>query len=447
MVFRHFRIVCIARILLLAATIALLFYLGSRVSYLVAASVGAVAVYQIWGLIHYVERTNRDLTRFLQAIRYEDFSQTFGPTGLGRSFQGLKEAFTEVLNAFKSTRSDREAQARYLQTVVQHVGVGVITFEPDGEINVINGSARRLLRAYQLRNIKQLESFSKPLADTLLNVRTGERALVKVVDNGRLLQLSVFATELCIRDKSFTLVTIQDIQTELEEKEMEAWQDLIRVLTHEIMNSVTPISSLASTIRGLIQPAEPNEHHIDSETIRDVRRGIQTIEKRSQGLLHFVEAYRKLTRIPKPDFQVFLITELFGRVEQLVGSQIGGKAIDFRAEASPVSLELTADPDLVEQVLLNLLRNAVEAVERSEEPRIQVSAKMDGRGRPTIQVKDNGPGIEEEVQQRIFIPFFTTKQEGSGIGLSLCREIMRSHGGTINVDSTPGQGAEFSLRF
>ncbi len=270
---------------------------------------------------------------------------------------------------------------------------------------------------------------------------------MKVVDNGRLLQLAVFATELYIRDKSFTLVTIQDIQTELEEKEMEAWQDLIRVLTHEIMNSVTPISSLASTIRGLIQPAESSEHRIDSETIHDVYSGIQTIEKRSQGLLHFVEAYRKLTRIPKPDFQVFLITELFGRVEQLVGSQIGGKAIDFRAEASPVSLELTADPDLVEQVLLNLLRNAVEAVERSEEPRIQVSAKMDGRGRPTIQVKDNGPGIEEEVQQRIFIPFFTTKQEGSGIGLSLCREIMRSHGGTINVDSTPGQGAEFSLRF
>lgn len=445
MLFRHFRVVCAVRVALLAATLVLMAYLVFESPYPAAAvAAGVLAVYQVVGLVRFVERTNRDLVRFLQAIRYEDFSQTFSTRGMGKSFGELKAAFTDVLEAFKRTRAEREEHARYLQTVVQHVGVGVLTFHPDGEIDIVNSAARRLLQIGPLRNVRQLESLSKPLVESLLKLHSGDRAMVKVDDGGRLLQISMSATELRMRGSTYTLVTLQDIQSELEEQEMEAWQKLIRVLTHEIMNSVTPISSLASTIRGLLAPTDGPP---SADTLADVHAGAETIERRSQGLIHFVETYRELTRIPKPDFQIFLITELFSRIEQLVRTQVAEKGIAFTAHVDPESLELTADPELVEQVLLNLVKNAIEAVEGIQQPEVTISGGTDGRGRCVVRVRDNGPGIDEDVQERIFIPFFTTKREGSGIGLSICRQIMRSHGGSISVKSTPGEGAEFGLRF
>jgi signal transduction histidine kinase len=237
---------------------------------------------------------------------------------------------------------------------------------------------------------------------------------------------------------------VQNIQSELEEQEMEAWQKLIRVLTHEIMNSITPISSLASTVRGMI-PEQGGEE--DSETLSDVHMALETIESRSQGLLHFVETYRELTRIPKPDFKIFAVSELFSHIVQLMNTDLEEKNIVLQVAIAPETLELTADPDLVEQVLINLLRNASQALTGRENARIDLTAQLDRRGRVVIRVRDNGPGILAEVQERIFIPFFTTKREGSGIGLSLSRQIMRVHRGTISVQSELNKKTVFTLRF
>ena len=447
MVYRHFRLVCILRVVLLSATVYLFFYLVFQTTYYATlVIVGAWTVYQVGALIHYVERTNRDLTRFLQAIRYEDFSQSFNlGAGLGSAYTDLKEAFNDVLDAFRKTRADKEEHFQYLHTVVQHIGIGLVCFAPSGRVELINTAALRLLRRPHVRDIRELEIFSKPLVDTLLKLRSGEKSLVKVEDDDELLQLVVYATELRMRGETFTLASVQNIQSELEEQEMEAWQKLIRVLTHEIMNSITPISSLASTVRGLVPEKESGT--FDAEVLGDVHMALETIQSRSQGLLHFVETYRELTRIPKPNFQIFAVSELFAHIRQLMKSDMEEKNIAFQTDIVPETLELTADPDLVDQVLINLLRNAMQAVAGRDLATIVLTARLDRRGRVVIQVRDNGPGILADVQERIFIPFFTTKRDGSGIGLSLSRQIMRVHRGTISVQSKLNEETVFTLRF
>lgn len=448
MVYKHFRLVSTLRIILLGVTIFLFVILILKTTlYAVSFITGLLILYQIVSLIRYVEKTNKDLNRFLDAIRYEDFSQSFSGPSLGASFDEVKIAFNEVLEKFKQTRSEKEEHYRYLQTVVQHVGIGLLAFQPNGDIDLLNTAAKRLLKVIRLKNIEQLAELSPELVTRLKKMRAGERALIKVEDDSELLQLAMYATEFRLRSQKYMLVSIQNIQSELEEKEMEAWQNLIRVLTHEIMNSVTPISSLASTANSLLGMESEGEGQVSDETIEDVRGAVQTIEKRSKGLLHFVESYRKLTRIPRPDFQMFEVPALFDRVEQLMNMHIADTNIAFKTSVEPEHLELTADAELIEQVLINLLLNAIAAVKEQPEPEIELLARIDERGRAIIQVIDNGPGIMKEVQDKIFIPFFTTKKEGSGIGLSLSRQILRLHRGTISVQSSPGSRTVFTLRF
>ena len=447
MAYKNFRLICLLRVALLCATIYLCFYLFFATEYhATVIVVGACALYQAWALIHYVERADRDLARFLQAIRHEDFSLSFTGAGLGSAYEDLKNAFNEVLDAFRKTRAEREENFQYLQTVVQHVGIGLICYTPDGRVELVNSAAQRLLRRPHLRDVRELEGISKPFAETLLKLRSGDKALVKVQDEDELLQIIVYATELRMRGESFILASIQNIQSELEEQEMEAWQKLIRVLTHEIMNSITPISSLASTVRGLLPDAE-RAAAVDSETLADVHVALQTIQSRSEGLLHFVETYRQLTRIPRPDFQIFQIAELFARVVFLMQAECDEHNVGVHTAITPQTLELTADPDLVEQVLINLMRNAVQALAGRPDARVDLTAHLDDRGHVIIRVRDNGPGILEDVQEHVFIPFFTTKRDGSGIGLALSRQIMRVHRGNIRVQSKPEEETAFILRF
>ncbi|MDH5468630.1 MAG: ATP-binding protein [Candidatus Aminicenantes bacterium] len=451
MVYKSFRVNCIIRILLLGATLCGFFYfLFKTTLYAALFIIGILIIYQIYSLINYIEKTNRDLTRFFQSIEYSDFSQTFKNNKLGSSFDALNKAFTEVMNAFRKTRSEKEEHYRYLQTVVQHVGIGLIAFQPDGEVELVNTAAKRLLKVPRLKNINSLESLSKPLVDTLFRLKPKEKALVKLENNNEPLHLSLYATEFKLRGQKYSLVSIQNIHSELEEKEIEAWQRLIRVLTHEIMNSVTPIASLASTINELIQERFESpefEKEKASESSNDIYQALHTIQKRSQGLLHFMDAYRNLTLLPKPKFHIFSVNELFTRVEKLMQSHIAEKAVSFKTHIEPQGLELIADPELMEQVLINLLLNALQAVEGQKNAKIELSGSLDERGRIIIQVIDNGPGIPQENLEKIFIPFFSTKEGGSGIGLSLSRQIMRLHKGSISVHSEPNVNTVFTLLF
>jgi signal transduction histidine kinase len=281
-------------------------------------------------------------------------------------------------------------------------------------------------------------------------VRPGEKSLVKLEVHGEFLQLVMYATEIRLHGQSQKLVSIQNIQSELDEKEMEAWQKLVRVLTHEIMNSLTPISSLASTVNGMLRPETQNgltQKELTVDAMRDVRGAVETIEKRSQGLLHFVDAYRNLARIPRPNFGIVPVADLFRRVEQLMQERFSSAQISFSKHVDPTSLELTADAELIEQVLINLVRNAMDAVMDRNDSSIALAGRIGENGRVIIEVTDNGIGIPKDVQDRIFVPFFTTKPNGSGIGLSLSRQIMRLHRGSISVNSEPGRQTAFTLRF
>jgi len=349
------------------------------------------------------------------------------------------------MGAFQKARAEKEEQALYLRTIVQHVAIGLLVFdEKDGRVDLINNAAKRLLGVTQLKNVRSLEAVSPDLVRRLLDLKPRERALVRIERPDEQLQLALQASEFKLRARKFMLVSIQDIRSELEEKEIDAWQKLIRILTHEIMNSMTPISSLAATAQDLIARSEPRS---DPESWNDIELALRTIAKRSQGLLHFVDGFRNLTRIPKPKFIFFPARDLFSRVTQLLQLPLAESGAKFESSLRPENLELLADPDLLEQVLINLLLNAADAVRGRENARVELSAYIDERGRPVIQVRDNGVGISQENLDKVFVPFFSTKEGGSGIGLSLSRQVMQLHNGTISVSSKPGVESVFTLRF
>jgi two-component system nitrogen regulation sensor histidine kinase NtrY len=427
MVYKKFRVAVILRVAVLLGLMGLFFLSLFRWKLPAAAIlIGLFIVAQVVGLFKAVDRTNRDLARFFDSVRFDDFSQTFRGRSPGRSFRELHAAMARVIDAFRAARAEKEEQALYLQTVVQHIGIGLLVFQPDGEVELINDAARRLLKVRQLKNVRDLEEGRSDLAAALLRLKPRDRSLVRVEADDQPLQLLLHAAEFKQRGRDLTLVSVQDIRSELEEREIEAWQMLIRVLTHEIMNSMTPISSLATTVQDLIGAdfgsAEP-------ESLGDIRQGLQTIQKRSEGLLRF-EA-----------------TDLFAQVGQLLQARLDECGVRFDTLSNPSRLEVLADPHLLEQVLINLILNACEALRGRADARIELVASLDERGRPIIQVRDNGPGISPENLDKVFVPFFSTKEDGSGIGLSLSRQIMRLHGGSISATSKPGRETVFTLRF
>jgi nitrogen fixation/metabolism regulation signal transduction histidine kinase len=449
MVYKRFYIHCIIRVLILSGTICLLFYMIFQTQFIAAAVfISLFAAYQIFALIRYVTKTNRDLTRLLDSIKYSDFSQSFTNSLKGSGFEELHTAFTEVIKEFQRAKIEKEEHFRFLQTIVDHVGIALIAYNPDGAVEVINNAAKKLLKVPRLGNIKDLQSTSPRLTQKLLELSPGGKDLVKMQQGDDLLQLSMYATGFVLRKQQMMLVAMQNIQSELEEKEMKSWQTLIRVLTHEIMNSITPIASLSATAFGLLKnDRECEVPESVNEVIGDVRDAVNTIEKRSKGLLDFIENYRKLTRIPKPDFKIVQVKKLFERVGNLMKDQLENQAVDFTMRVDPETLEITADQALIEQVLINICKNSAEAVDGVSNPKIEITAGTDGFGNPVVKVMDNGKGISEEVAEKIFIPFFTTKPQGSGIGLSLSRQIMRLHKGTLSVSSVPGRETTFVLRF
>ncbi len=414
--------------------------------------IGGFIGIQIFAFIHYIDRTNRILNNFLESIRYSDFTRTFQVEGEGSSFEKLKNSFNEVIKDFQEVRAEKEENFYYLQTVIQHIGIALIAFQKDGKVELINNATKKLFQIRNLSNVQALSGFSQELVEKLFSIKHGENTLIKVQEKDNLLQLVIYATEFKIHNRTITLVSIKNIQQELEEKEMESWQKLIRVLTHEIMNSITPISSLASTVTLILKELteELKEQGINAdelETLEEVGSALQTIHKRTDGLLHFVNTYRNLTKIPKPNFSIFRVRQLLGNIHNLFEEELKSKNIACRVNIEPESLELSADEHLIEQVIINLIKNAIHAVSGREGSSIGLNAYLNSRGRIVIQVVDNGPGILPNVLERVFIPFFTTKPQGSGIGLSLSRQILRLHGGTINAYSEPEKETKFTLTF
>ncbi len=451
MIYKRFRIQITLRVMALLLSSLLLAWLLLQEQYRMSSIItGFFILLQTVSLILYTERTNARLTKFFQSIRHADFSSSFSDKSMGKSFEELSNEFNQIIYEFKKNRAEKEEHFNYLLTVVQHVTIGIIVFRRDGKVDVFNNAIKKILRLNHLRNIAELSSVKADLPEVILKMKAGDKLLFKLFIEDELIQLSVSATEFRMRGEEYVLVSLQNIHPELEEKEIESWQRLIRVLTHEIMNSITPISSLAATVHEILTDPETNEIHVEKlspDDIESIATAMTTIENRSHGLLNFVEIYRNLTRIPKPNFRHFHIREMFERATELLKPKLENLNIVCDCKVFPDDLMLLADPDLIDQVVINLLLNALDAVKGQQQPMISITASVNINHRTTIEFADNGTGITPDLLDKIFMPFFTSKKEGSGIGLSLSRQIMQMHKGAISVKSKPGEGTVFTLTF
>lgn len=402
---------------------------------------------QLIEMVRFVSQTNRKLTRFLESVRYSDFISGFtADNKLGKSFRDLNRAFNEVLEAFRKARSEKEEHWQYLNTVVQQVRTGILSYDFNGEVQLMNMNAKRFMGVTTLRNIRELINLNPKLYHAINNVEPGKSELYK---GGSELFLTIQATELRIRGMDVRLVTLQNIQPELQKQELEAWQNLTRVLRHEIMNSITPISSLTSTLREILDHDMIRKEHsweLKDEYAEDLREGLSTIENRSRGLIRFIDAYREYTSLPRPKLTTVRLNDIIEKVAQLMKNEIKNSKIDFHYSCASEYLTIQADFEMIEQVVINLLKNATEALNESSQPRLELTGKYEENS-VKIEVIDNGPGIIQEAMEHIFVPFYTTKRTGSGIGLSLSRQIMQMHNGSLSVVSEPYVRTVFTLKF
>ena len=406
-----------------------------------------LVVFQIIYLLRYSEGSFKKVRVFLDNIKQDKYSQLYPVKFDGTETDDLHIEFNAILAKLKEDQAEKEANYQYFRSVFKHLSIGLITFGEDGSIQIANTAAKRILDVEELKNIGEIEKINKELHLAINDLRTGGSELIKIAHPDGIMQISVYVIELLMRGEKFKLVSLQNIQSELEEKEMEAWQNLVKILTHEIMNSIAPISSLAGTIQGEIESKIDNVEQISPQDMEDYLMGISTIEKRSQGLISFVSDFRSLAHITAPKFSSIAIAKLFHQLEVLLQNQLENFQIELIKEINPKELILFGDQTQIEQVLINLTQNAIQAVEDSKVKRIILRAFIDEAGKIILEVADTGKGIEEEALSKIFIPFFTTKSKGSGIGLSLSKQIMRRHKGNIQVRSTQGEGTTFKLIF
>lgn len=440
----------VSRVAILAATIFLFcFFAFSQGDWIYAIFFFAISVYQVKLLIEYLDRSNENIASFLDAISFDDLSYSFKTQSDDPVVQRLHKELNEAMLKLRNSRREKDSEFLFFKNIVMHVGIGLIIFKEDGKIEIFNSAARRLLKINRAENISDLKEVSESLVNVFQKLKTGGRELFRLKIGDDLIQLSVYAIELTLRGENVKLISLQNIQSELEEKEMEAWQNLVRVLTHEIMNSVTPISSLAGIIeKELKQHMESQQTApLTHEQLHDIHLSLQTISKRSEGLIHFVKEFRSLTSIPKPRQIMIPVKTLLEELCMLHRKELMEKNIHLKISVYPEDLTISADKNLIEQVIINLLKNAIQSFEDQENKQIELKASLNEKSRPVIAIRDNGTGIDSEALEKIFIPFFTTKKSGSGIGLSLSRQIMRQHQGTLAVKSTVGKGTEFFMRF
>lgn len=402
---------------------------------------------QIIFLISYAESSFKKVRQFLDNIKQDNYTNVYPVKFDGTETDDLHIEFNAILAKLQEDQAEKEANYQYFRSVFQHLSIGLITYDEAGKVQIVNTAAKRMLNIQHLINISEIENINKELHHAIHHLRTGGSELIKIAHPDGIMQLSVYVIELILRDTKFKLVSLQNIQSELEEKEMEAWQNLVRVLTHEIMNSIAPISSLAATVKTDIESKMDTDLPVAAHDLEDYLMAISTIEKRSEGLINFVSDFRSLAHIPNPKFTAIRIKELFTQLETLMIRQFETNQILTKCTVKPEDLILFGDRNLIEQVMINLIHNAIQAMEDSSTKLLTIDAFIDESGKIIIEVADTGKGIEEEALSKIFIPFFTTKKKGSGIGLSLSKQIMRRHKGNIQVRSTLGEGTVFKLIF
>ncbi len=445
MVSRNLYISIIFRVCLLALTAILIAWLTfDKQIYLFAGFLLLIFVIEVIELINFLNRTNQKIAFFFDAIRNDDSTLKFPERTGNEAMNELNASINNVNDIIKNIKFELEEQEQYFKTILEHVSIGIITYNEKGNIYLSNSAARNLLHHEHLTHINQIQKVDKRLFLTLKELQPGDRKLVSFNLKSGTVQLSLKSTLFKTAQDNFQLVTIQDIKNELEIKELESWIKLIRVLTHEIMNTVAPITSLSQTILGYFKNLDGNSP--SEKIIGNTIKGLEVINERGTGLIGFVDTYRKLTRLPQPEKKPVNVGQLFENISTLVKHEPVYEKVQINWDLNPPDLEVYADKKQISQVLINLVKNSIEALKTLNDGRIDIIGEINEDGRAQIVVNDNGPGIQDDLMDKIFIPFFTTKESGSGVGLSLSRQIMQLHGGSLTVKSIPGQ-TSFSIIF
>jgi len=428
-----------------------------------------VLVIQFIELVRFISKTNAELVRFFDAVRHADFSQRFELKAMGTGFDDLGSTFSDILQGIQQVRSNQEVELRQIKAIIEHVPVPLLSINQDGKITLWNNSVRRLFGSNAVSHIDDMAKFNKDFPKKIQGILAGEKTLVNITIDDMEHKLIISATEVITASHRETLLSMQDIQSELAIAQLQAWQDLVSVLTHEIMNSITPVASLAKTAVDLVEDVQKKARALPTlsvevtsednkkvseevyeeitEELEDILGAVKTVARRSDGLMQFVTSYRRLTRLPSPNKKVMQVATLFLHVETLTKQNWQEKGIELTSNITPQALDIFVDADMVEQILINLLQNAAQALSHNPSAKVSLSAFLNIRGHVVIEVTDNGSGIEQDNMQQIFVPFFTTKKEGSGVGLALTRQVMLAHNGKVSVRNNEQGGATFSLTF
>jgi len=445
--FKNFEWRILIRVLLLFITLSTASWLLVNKWYVYLLLAVPVIIYQVIEFFRFQRKAHEELDQFVESVHYRDFSRYFDVKHAPIELQPLRKGFNEINTTFKVISKEKETQYQYLQKILELVDTGILSYEMQtGEVVWMNETLKRMFQLPYLKTIHSLSKRDAELCRQIEMVKPGENVISTAHLGQSSFKVLLSATAFQTDGKKYKLIAFQNVEEALDETESKAWQKLLSVMTHEIMNSVAPISSLADTLKNrLLQSAV----HLNNESgsVDDLELGIDTIKRRSEGLLKFAETYRNLNKITTLKLKKIYVRDLFENLLQLMQPTLEQKNIEIETILKDTDLALQVDTNLIEQVLINLLVNAIEAVKDKQHPRIVLSAYLSATHKTVIKVADNGTGMPDELLEKIFIPFFSTKKSGSGIGLSLCKQIMMLHKGNINVQSKDGEGTAFLLQF
>lgn len=447
MIFKKYEWRILVRVLLLFVTLAVTSFILVSGWYMYLAFAFPVVIYQVTDLYRFQRKAHNELDQFVESVHYRDFSRYFDVKHAPAEIQSLRKGFNEINTTFKVISKEKETQYQYLQKILELVDTGILSYkEKEGEVVWMNESLKRMLQLPYLKTIHSMARRDEGLYQQIISLQPGESKIATAHLEKQAFKVLLSATAFQTEGYIYKLIAFQNVSEALDETESKAWQKLLSVMTHEIMNSIAPITSLAETLKHRLQQSYAVLHN-DSGALDDLELGIDTIKKRSEGLLKFAQTYRNLNKINTPNLKKVYVSDIFENLYRLMQPTLQQKNIALEIVLKDTDLLLEVDPSLIEQVLINLLVNAIEAVKDRPEPRIVLSAYVATTKKTVIKVADNGTGMPEELLDKIFIPFFSTKKNGSGIGLSLCKQIMMLHKGNIQVQSAETEGTAFLLQF
>lgn len=435
------------KVSLLIVTLFLLVFLFIQRMYVYEVLVVPVFIFQVADFFKLHKKAQQEVEDFAESVHYRDFSRHFNVMQAPTELQPLRRGFNDINSAFKVISKERETQYQYLQKILELVDTGILSYEIEsGEVVWMNESLKKLFQIPYLKTIQSLDKRDHELCTEIVELKPGENKVSTLHRERNMIKILMSATAFQTEGNKYKLIAFQNVNEALDETESKAWQKLLSVMTHEIMNSIAPISSLAETLKNRLQQSKEKVDN-SSGVMDDLEIGISTIKKRSEGLLKFAETYRSLNKITTLNLKQIYARDLFENLHRLMQPTLEQKKIELEIVLKNPDLQLEADASLIEQVLINLMVNAIEAVKEKPEPKIILSGYLLPNKKICLRITDNGYGMNEELLDKIFVPFFSTKKTGSGIGLSLCKQIMMLHKGNIQVQSVENEGSAFLLLF